>query len=580
MKKIIPLVLVLVVIGLASYFYTASQGSDGGHAIAQAVPADTLVYVGMTGDNGLAQYTRAMQKTAVESVVRDSAELQKSAKDFGQAGLFLSGLFQGYAHRVKQGKSIPGLGKTPHWAFYTVGIMPVMRIQLADADAFRKFLDQAAQQGGAHAQSASYEGVDYRSYSIAYEGDKKDATLLVAVQPQFAVITLDTKAFRDDTLPVALGLKAPKQSIAGSGKLKEVAQNNGFEQGFLAFIDQQKIVAALTGAQGSLAGEMLGKLDRDAHSLKKLRIPACRDDLQTMAKGWPISAAGLLSLNKVDDGAVRISERFVSRLTDSSLTSTLASLRGHIPAGLLSGKRKPVAGVAVALDTDELIPVLSKLQKRFVQADFHCDWLVKAQDRVKQKDPATSAGIATTMVKGIKGVSFSLLDLDASPGDAPFAADALLTISTKNPESLVKMASMMGPKILKGIQVPSDGGSVQVVPSLHGLPAVRAMISGKHLVVYTGSKAAKVAKSLKKDKLKPNGMIFYRVDYTKLSQLVNAVAPILKKRGDAEAVESIQQTFRELASMKLRLQVAQDVTKQGFTIDTKAHAVLPQSQAN
>ncbi|HET8551417.1 MAG TPA: hypothetical protein VFM97_02930 [Gammaproteobacteria bacterium] len=573
MKKIIiPIVLILVAGGAVIYFFVAAP-SGANNNFAAAVPAQTLFYARSSGNSKFAQSIKAIRTANVESMRANIDNYRKLAPRYGQAGRFVEGLFEAYADQVEQGKAIPGMPRLPKSVAYTVGLVPVLRMKLTDAAAFQRFLDEAEQRGRAHATAGSFQGVSYREYSIEFNRKPTRSALLVAVRPHYVVVTIDAPAFRDVALPVALGLKAPAKTLAQSGLLQRIADKNGFERGDIGFINHQAIVAALTGAPGSLAGKMLTQVDAK-HQLAAVRTPACRRDMQSIANGWPITVMGMVPNNGAAPGDVVIRERMVSRLTDASLTKSLSQLRGHIPAALIDGSAKPILGFALGLDAAHLAPVLGGLQQRFVQADFHCDWLVKAQQNVLQKNPAARTA-AAALFSGVRGVSLEVFDANPAAGVA--GLDALVDISATSPRRLFQMAKRMKPRLLGQVQIPADGSPVALQLPRKGVPPVQVMIAGKHLVFFMGPTAAKAAQGLKNDKLTPNGVVYYRIDYAKAMPLMAAFL-VAHHQGqmDAAALQKLKKSVDRMSKLKLRIRALLDFGQDGVVLKGRVAAAKPQ----
>lgn len=571
-KTIIALVLILAAGGAAAYYFLAGPAAGSANAnYAAIVPADTLFYAGSSGGNEFAEAMAAFRTANAGSLQANMDDYRKIAPKFGQAGLFLAGVLEAYVAQMEQGKPVPGVEETPRMAVYTVGIVPVLRVHLADATAFKQFLDDAEQRGGAQATTGSYQGVDYREYALKLDEKATRTALLVAVRPNYAVMTLDAPALRDETLPLALGLESPAQSLAQTGMLEQIAEKNGFLSGYVSFINHQAIVAALTGAPESRGGKMLTRLDTK-HGLASLRAPACRQDLQSIAKVWPITVMGLLPDEASAAGVAEVHERMVSRLTDPSLTSTLGKLRGHIPAGLLNGSREPILAVALGLDASNIGTVASELQQRFVQADFQCDWLVKAQQQVRQKNPA-AATIAAALISGVRGVSLSVFGVNPAPGAAAPDIDGLFNISANNPRMLFQMMQRMQPNMFGNVQLPADGESV-VLPLREGAPQVRVMVNGQHLLLFSGEQASKVAGMLAKDELKPNGALFYRIDYGELMPVLAKFFSRHKgtKEGDAAKMQAVAESLQRMGQSKLRVRALLDLQKHGVVLEVNAAA--------
>src|SRR5699024_2238092 len=262
-QKLISIVLCLAIGVVTNCFSIAlaqNETVNTGDPMVDGVPAQTLFYLGMTREKAMADMMTPVRKAAIKALAADLADISAQAHQYGQAARFLNGLCSAYDEIVKQDEFIPGIGEHARSSIYTVGLVPVVRIRLTDADAFKQFLNEAEHLGGAQAQPREYDGVAYRSYTIGPDDADFPASLLVAVRPEFAVISLDSDLFNDEVLPLALGLQAPGQPLTANTELQEVVNSNDFDYSNLGFLNHQAIVAAMVGADNSQAAHMLDTL--------------------------------------------------------------------------------------------------------------------------------------------------------------------------------------------------------------------------------------------------------------------------------------------------------------------------------
>lgn len=574
MKKIIAVIVLVVLAGGGAAYYFLKAQPAGGNDFASAVPADTLFYMGSNGEGNFEERMAALRRFNSESL-RDRMDAYKRiAEHYGDAGRFIVGFYQVYLDHLARGEYIPGVRKYPRAAVYSVGLVPVVRFAVRDATKFRKFLDAAERADGAVSEKTTFDGVTVREYGIWTDKKVLRSKLLVAVRPGYVVMTLDTPAFRDQVLPLALGLKMPAKSLTQTGMLDRLAEENKLMRGPIAFLNHQAIVAALTGAPGSVAGQMLTTLDTK-HVLASLRTSACQTDMQAIAKVWPMTVIGLDAQNPA---AGPLHERMVSRLTDSSLTAQLIKLRGHIPAFLANGAAKPVFSLALGIDMSNLAPVAGALQQRFVHANFQCDWLVKAQQAIRQDNPAART-VAAALLRGVKGVSLSVFSMDFQPkpggGIKPADVDALLAVAADNPEALVSLAKRMRPQFFGNINVPADGTAVPVPSFPNAKQPAKAKIAGHYLALFSGPQSAAASSLLANDDLAPNGALYYSLDYSKMMPLfglpIAAGAAAANSLTDAQ-LEKFKQSMQRIAAMKLRINALFDFSGKGLVVDIKMAA--------
>lgn len=553
--------------GGAAYYYIGHRAA--GNELSAAVPADTLIYEHVTDSKRFIERMVTLQRANGRMLDRQIQQYRKLAPQLGDVGRLAVGLYDAATEQRTKGRLLPGVSQT---AFYTVGLVPVMRLQLSDAAAFRRFLDEAEQRGGVRGQRGSFQGVAYRSYGIQLANERPAATsLLVAIRSKFAVVTLDIPQFRAESLPLALGLKAPAQSLGRTDLSKRVFADGGPAPDSVGFLNHTAIVAAIVGAPDSLAGRMLTQLDTK-HLLGRVRTPACQHDLQAMVKVWPMTVWGT-RLAGGSGSSVTARTRALSEITDAPLAAQLVKLRGHIPPPVMDSSAKPMLVTAVGLDVASVGSVIGALQRRFVRAAFQCEWLVKAQRRVQKSNPAV-ASMATGLFGSVKGISVSLFDLRTAPngsgGTKLQSADALLTVSAEQPARLVGLLKAMQPQLLGNLNIPANGTPVPLqLPGVATGAAVR--IIGNNIALYVGPKAEEAAQKLTGDDLAPDGIGYYHMDYAKLSEFL--IGRLMSRRlGNglsAADLNGIKDSLQRMGQTKIRFDVKQDFTNKGVVMDAK-----------
>ena len=212
---IVAIILLAAAGGGAAYYYIGHRAT--GNELAAAVPADTLLYEHVTDTERMAK----LQRANLGLLNGQTQQYRKLASQLGDAGHLMVGFYDAATERQSNDHLLPGVSQT---ALYTVGLVPVIRLQLSDPAAFRRFVDEAEKRGGVRGRDGSFQGVAYHSYGIKFKDSPPAATsLLLAIRGKFAVAALDVPQFRAESLPVVLGLKAPAQSLARAGLPKRVS---------------------------------------------------------------------------------------------------------------------------------------------------------------------------------------------------------------------------------------------------------------------------------------------------------------------------------------------------------------------
>lgn len=574
-RTIIAIILLAAAGGGGAYYYYRAHRAAG-RELAAAVPADTLLYEYVPNGKLFIERMEEFQHADADTLDSQLQQYRKLAPRFGNAARFLLGMYEAAVKQKTNDQLVPGAASGSPSAMYTVGLVPVMRIQLTDPAAFRRFVQAAERREGARGQDGTFQGVAYRSYDIEWKGRRVATKLLLAIRGDYAVMTLDVPQLRNESLPVALGLKAPTRSLAQTGLPRRILPNGGAPPDNAGFLNHAAIVAALAGASGSAAGEMLTQLDAK-HRLARLRTPACRRDLQAMAKVWPMTTWSTRSTRLAGgpgSSGVSLRTHMLSEITDASLAAQLVKLRGHIPPSVMDNSAKPLLVTAFGLNVSSVGSVLGALRRRFLHADFQCGWLVQAQRRVDQSNPL-AVSMASGLFGSVKGISLSLFGLQTAPKGGNEATklqgvDALLTVSAEQPARLIGLLKRMQPRLLGGIDIPADGTPVPV--QLPGAAAsATARIVGNDVALYHGPRAEQVAQTLTGDDLTPNGVGYYRIDYAKLSEFLAGrwTPQRLGKRLGAADVERLEASLKRMAQTGMRFDVREDFTNDGVVLNAK-----------
>ena len=569
MKKLI--VALVIVAGVAAaaggYYYYRGRGAQD---LAAAVPMDTLFFAGADGSSGRwMDEIRRLGGAAPSD--RRLAQVRENLSAYGPAGRMVYGLYAAYGERLSQGKFIPGLGDKPSGVTYTIGLVPVTHLALKDPAAFRAFIDDAEKRAGVTAETGSYQGVNYRRYPLEMDGKPTQAALLVAVGEKLGIVTLDVRDFRDQVLPLALNLKSPEKSVAGSGIRERIAKAHGLQKGSLSYLNHRAVVEALTAGKDNLAARMVTALAGDhASELDALRTPACHKDLGTMAEVSPMTVFGWSADNKAGRP---LHMKATTEITDHSLVQSLQRLRGHLPEFLRTAESQPVVGVALGLNMSTLASVVTDVWQRFTSASFQCQWLVEAQQRMREENPAKIA-MGTLMVSAVRGLSLSLYDLKKAEGegrDAVKSVDALLTISTEDPQTLITLAQGFVPA-LANVKFPEDGSPVVLpIPTGSG-GQLMASVTKTHIALFVGPKSRNAAASLKGEGVDANGLFLVAADYERLAPILldqaeNMESSWAARGGNPEAVDDLRDSIRHMADMKFRVSETLDIVDQGVTLE-------------
>lgn len=343
-----------------------------------------------------------------------------------------------------------GLKPDARVAFYGVGLVPVLRLELGDPAAFK-------------AEVARVEQIAGSKLPVAKTGDQEywqpgDDTLVaaIAIQGNHLVITAFPPKASDALKQTLLGVKRPAQSIAGAGTLQALAKQYSYSPYGEGFVDFVRLVETLSRP---LAGS-------DAEFARTLGLPAiasdaaCRDEYLQIARKYPRLVFGA---EEMSPQRMRIGAQLE---IDAGIARQFASAIGAAP-----GSGAPSQG---AIDFGIALPVLKLKDFWIAQADavaakpYACATLHGLNDGFAQSRARVDVTVPPPLsdLTGLR-VSLSKFELGSAPSAMPTVAGKLL-LATANPMAALGMAQMAMPPLQK-LKISTDGKPVALPADL--LPA-------------------------------------------------------------------------------------------------------------
>ncbi len=444
-------------------------------------PADTpYVYANLepTPQAVTEQWSRHMQEAIPEFVALydgvldelDKKSTPESARTVKIARAFLDEL---KTHDTWDKLRQIGLKPDARVALYGVGLVPVLRMELGDAAAFKAevaHLEQTLGEKLPVARTGSQEywqlGNDQLACAIAIEGNH----LVVTVLPPNA---------SDALKQTLLGLTRPAQSLAATGALTELAKQHVYTPHGEGFIDFVRLTERLSKApEGS-----------DAEFAKALGLPlandmdaACRSEFLDLAHTFPRFVFGADELTPQRVGVS------IELEIEPKLAQEIADAFGAAP-----GTGAPGQGM---VDVSLSLPLLKLKQFWIHQADkvaakpFACPHLKGLNDSYRQSKAKVDVTIPPP-ASDLTGVHFTLdkieLDAHAPAGGIPDVAGKLLLAST-NPMAALGMAQLAAPQ-LKDLKLAPDGKPVALPAGLvpAKTPPLFAAMSDKAIALAAGA---------------------------------------------------------------------------------------------
>lgn len=334
-----------------------------------------------------------------------------------------------------------GLGTQVRSAIYGVGLLPVLRAEILDADALRAMIARIEQNAGEKLGTARIGEQDV--WTIGGE----PVLGLMAIQAKHLVVTV-VPAGADEALKRrVLGLDRPDKSLADTNALADFNKARGYLPYASGWVDTRRVLALLNddpavAAFAKAAGEPKPELDA-----------ACRGELDALAAKAPRLALGYTKFD---------TERMTMHMRldlDPALAKSLASL----PVALPGAKSNDAL-----FDFAFALPVLRGRDFLVAQADavaaapFRCGMLEPLNEQLAEMKTKIEATIPPPLADllGVR-ITVDRVVLPAPDGSTAFDVAGRVLVGSNNPAFLTSLAQMSVPALQK-IALSPDGKAVAI----------------------------------------------------------------------------------------------------------------------
>lgn len=466
MRKLIIAVLVVAVVAAGVYFLRRADAPGGAplavgggdaHAPLAYVPADTPYVFANLEPLPAAVTSRWMQQMDVgarlwqSQLAQGIRKLEQSRPDAEELK-WLRAL-----NAELEGKSMAqvldslGYDMQGRVALYGIGLVPVLRMSLADPDEFRAFIARIEQQVGAPFPTARVDTQDYWQLS----GPEGKLRGVMALQDGQLVLTLAPPS-DDAPLRQLLGLDKPQATMQDGGALAALNLQFGYLPHGSGYIDSRALVAQFAAPATPLESAFL-----TAFGIEKPAIDAvCAGEYAALAGQVPRLSFGYTRLE-----AERMD--MVSRFeTSAAIAADLKRLRAPMP-GLAQAAQAPF-NFGISLKLAALPGLVNTWAASVAASPWQCDSLQPlnqgfAQSREQLANPVVFG--AAPVFEGLHAIATRV---ELKPGGAPPDFGGKLLIGSPSPAALVGMAKSFVPQ-LASMQLAPDG-KVQALPTLPNMP--------------------------------------------------------------------------------------------------------------
>ena len=556
-------------IGVAAYLY---QQHEKAYDVLDFVPADTVLFAGALEPKPIKDYLAIAANYSTAEDIQQIENLYDLSEDSSPAKQFFFSLLTEYQALISDPEQMIktfGLGSTVRSYGYTLGLLPVVKIEIANPQAIWDLLDKHELETGFLHEEGTLKDITYRSYRVTSPEDETQLDIIIAQKDGFLTITINTELLNsNELLAMALGLEKPAVSLTDSGTISDIAKKHNFSQQGIGFLNHVAIIEGLTGAKDSLLAEQLATLSEQNNneSFTALHSQVCQEEYATIAEHWPRTAFGYTQMD-VTPEEVTIGLSYVIESKNQVILSALQSLRGFIPSYTQDFDNN-IASASLGLNINELSGSLTTIWNDLQTPTYQCQPLATMQAQISQAGQSIGMlGMATNMAAGVKGISAALFDYEVSEdlNGKPLLAslDALISLHADNPETIFNSVKMFSPD-LQQVQLTTDGNTiplneiVPIDPALNINPQIA--IKGNHIVIYNGERGKQTAEKLGKEKLSTNGL--YQTSF----DIVRIFTPIIEVM--AASGEEVQEELMMILNYDMNMNMNLDINDQGIRFDT------------
>lgn len=503
----------------------------------------------------------ASQRPAMESM-RQQIESSEQAAEFtaGAAQLFnvLDAFFAELEGR-DNAEDLRELGIEPvtRSVFYGIGLLPAMRVEIADAVKLRAMLDRVERRAGVSAGRAVHAGQDYRRIDLG----GADAVLAVSDQYLIAGLLADELFERD--LPLLLGSADPQRSLADSGDIQQLIERHAFTGYGEGFIKLDELIAALLGEGTSRNREVMQALGIQALPISE----GCMQMTRQLVAGMPRMVMGIKAAD---------SDRLAARgiwQSRPGVSAYLQKLAAPVPG--VGATYDGLLAFGMGLDLPQLRNAIEALLRQVGKLGADCEWV--DPDMLQAVMPQLNLALGP-MTAGIKGFNLQIDDLNIDPDTLePVDVRAGLLAAVDDPRGMFALGAMFNPA-LASLEVPQDGSFVELPRELGvdtKAPPLKVAIRDHALLLLAGKASADLASRLSNAVAVTPSPLF-AVDYgvyrlvERFGGIMEQAAGRLETQGEADLATDLREqlhNFRSQADLFERLRVSVHASEQGLVMD-------------
>lgn len=452
-----------------------------------------------------------------------------------------------------------GMSTTPTFALYGIGLMPVMRVELADPKALEAAIARVETKAGVKAPKLKTG--DHEYYGHAEDGLR----MVVAIQGKELVFALTPDALAETTVPMILGSKKPEKNAKDG--LQALAKANGYAGYGLGFVDNMLITEILLGDGKGLNGKVLEEMKKAGAEIGAVD-PACKAEIKGLAGIAPRFVFG----SKTVTEKLWVTHFMVE--TRADIAKDLAGLAAPVPG--LGADNTSLVAFGFGLDVGKTIAFAKKKVGEITAAPYKCAML----NDLNMGATEMQAGLNQPLppfVNQLRGLYVEVKSADTS-SMPPKDIKAVAVLAADKPAELFAMAKGMVPP-LAAVNLTADGKPVALPAAELGIPpfvqAPHAAMTEAGIAVSVGAgEEQNLGKALAAKGASPAPLFSFGYDVGEFMGAVNKQAQAAMAGLPEEFRKEQEQQMKATMSLaKILGVVTSNVTlgEKGIVIEQRLH---------
>lgn len=447
-----------------------SKKTDEASDVLAYVSADTPYVIAnrVPTPRAVAHAWMSMYGDSIESMYEDMAKDEGMQKLPGEFGVWLRALLPEVGKLASAG-GLESMGVNPEgrYAVYGHGLLPVYRIELAEAARFAEVIARVEQRAGKTLGKRSVGGVEL--WQVA--GDK--AELLLGPVGGYLVVSAGPAGQSDAQWRSQLGLDLPKQSLLASKALETLDRERGFSGHMSGYVDVRALVQRLTGRNQA-----------DAEVLRAfgIELPTfeahCLKEYDAIAAHFPRISAGTTRFDAKTMRVVSVLE------TDRELAASLKTLAAPIPGH--DDQERVMFRLAMSINLGEAVRFAGRMVDAINAEPYTCESL-EGLNRSALEAKQGLANPALAMAGSVSAAHLGLRQLELEDSKMPSTLSGFLALGSSSPMMLWGIAQQGVPALSK-IMLSADGKPVALPADAFPTPfplALKALMTDRSFAVAT-----------------------------------------------------------------------------------------------